>query len=227
MVYVLILNGKLCWETRHFTWKKTSRVNETWYLCELMWLWKEYLNVFFFVSCLGLNWSSTWFERISMLVILLNCITLGMFQPCQDLECHSDRCSILQVTQHAHMVRLTKVPILCFSVIQSTWQMDLLSLKWKNRLWTGYITNLHNARLCLYWTTSTLTRPQTPDVAETSLVHVVDMSVLQKQNHFFQWMRTWTPFETVKPTPLLLFIHCVSSWAEMGVWFPTRAVSCN
>ncbi|XP_030634877.1 voltage-dependent T-type calcium channel subunit alpha-1H [Chanos chanos] len=31
-----------------------------------------------------------------MLVILLNCVTLGMFQPCQDLECHSDRCSILQ-----------------------------------------------------------------------------------------------------------------------------------
>nr|XP_055061951.1 voltage-dependent T-type calcium channel subunit alpha-1H isoform X1 [Misgurnus anguillicaudatus]XP_055061952.1 voltage-dependent T-type calcium channel subunit alpha-1H isoform X1 [Misgurnus anguillicaudatus]XP_055061953.1 voltage-dependent T-type calcium channel subunit alpha-1H isoform X1 [Misgurnus anguillicaudatus] len=39
---------------------------------------------------------SPWFERISMLVILLNCVTLGMFQPCQDLECHSDRCSILQ-----------------------------------------------------------------------------------------------------------------------------------
>uniref|UniRef100_A0A8C2KRK7 Voltage-dependent T-type calcium channel subunit alpha n=1 Tax=Cyprinus carpio TaxID=7962 RepID=A0A8C2KRK7_CYPCA len=33
---------------------------------------------------------------VSMLVILLNCVTLGMFQPCQDLECHSDRCSILQ-----------------------------------------------------------------------------------------------------------------------------------
>uniref|UniRef100_A0A8C1VFI3 Voltage-dependent T-type calcium channel subunit alpha n=1 Tax=Cyprinus carpio TaxID=7962 RepID=A0A8C1VFI3_CYPCA len=40
--------------------------------------------------------NSTWFERVSMLVILLNCVTLGMFQPCQDLECHSDRCSILQ-----------------------------------------------------------------------------------------------------------------------------------
>ncbi|KAI4899956.1 hypothetical protein NFI96_017448 [Prochilodus magdalenae] len=38
----------------------------------------------------------TWFERVSMLVILLNCVTLGMFQPCQDLECHSERCSILQ-----------------------------------------------------------------------------------------------------------------------------------
>ncbi|XP_042622268.1 voltage-dependent T-type calcium channel subunit alpha-1H-like [Cyprinus carpio] len=31
-----------------------------------------------------------------MLVILLNCVTLGMFQPCQDLECNTDRCSILQ-----------------------------------------------------------------------------------------------------------------------------------
>ncbi|XP_060754243.1 voltage-dependent T-type calcium channel subunit alpha-1H [Neoarius graeffei] len=31
-----------------------------------------------------------------MLVILLNCVTLGMFQPCQDLECHSERCTILQ-----------------------------------------------------------------------------------------------------------------------------------
>ncbi|TRY64414.1 hypothetical protein DNTS_017110, partial [Danionella cerebrum] len=43
-----------------------------------------------------LNISHTWFERISMLVILLNCVTLGMFQPCQDLECHTDRCGILQ-----------------------------------------------------------------------------------------------------------------------------------
>uniref|UniRef100_A0A8B9K6U7 Calcium channel, voltage-dependent, T type, alpha 1H subunit b n=1 Tax=Astyanax mexicanus TaxID=7994 RepID=A0A8B9K6U7_ASTMX len=45
---------------------------------------------------LVLNPSSTWFERVSMLVILLNCVTLGMFQPCQDLECHSEKCSILQ-----------------------------------------------------------------------------------------------------------------------------------
>ncbi|KAK3530610.1 hypothetical protein QTP86_028871, partial [Hemibagrus guttatus] len=45
---------------------------------------------------LSLNLSSTWFERVSMLVILLNCVTLGMFQPCQDLECHSERCTILE-----------------------------------------------------------------------------------------------------------------------------------
>uniref|UniRef100_A0A4X1W1A4 Ion transport domain-containing protein n=1 Tax=Sus scrofa TaxID=9823 RepID=A0A4X1W1A4_PIG len=33
----------------------------------------------------------------SMLVILLNCVTLGMYQPCDDMDCLSDRCKILQV----------------------------------------------------------------------------------------------------------------------------------
>nr|CBN81174.1 T calcium channel alpha 1G subunit variant 88 [Dicentrarchus labrax] len=31
-----------------------------------------------------------------MLVILLNCVTLGMFHPCDDGECKSERCNILQ-----------------------------------------------------------------------------------------------------------------------------------
>ncbi|XP_038612914.1 LOW QUALITY PROTEIN: voltage-dependent T-type calcium channel subunit alpha-1G [Tachyglossus aculeatus] len=39
---------------------------------------------------------SPWFERVSMLVILLNCVTLGMFQPCEDIACDSQRCRILQ-----------------------------------------------------------------------------------------------------------------------------------
>lgn len=33
-----------------------------------------------------------------MLVILLNCVTLGMFQPCEDVECQSERCTILEVS---------------------------------------------------------------------------------------------------------------------------------
>ncbi|XP_028331534.1 voltage-dependent T-type calcium channel subunit alpha-1G isoform X4 [Gouania willdenowi] len=37
-----------------------------------------------------------WFERASMLVILLNCVTLGMFHPCEDMKCDSERCRILQ-----------------------------------------------------------------------------------------------------------------------------------
>ncbi|KAM4721174.1 voltage-dependent T-type calcium channel subunit alpha-1I [Rhinophrynus dorsalis] len=41
--------------------------------------------------------SLTWFECLSMMVILLNCVTLGMFQPCEDVDCSSERCQILQV----------------------------------------------------------------------------------------------------------------------------------
>ncbi|KAF7655529.1 hypothetical protein LDENG_00053970 [Lucifuga dentata] len=46
---------------------------------------------------LTLTSSSTWFEHVSMLVILLNCVTLGMFQPCEDVTCQSEWCLILQV----------------------------------------------------------------------------------------------------------------------------------
>ena len=48
-----------------------------------------------------------WFERISMLVILLNCVTLGMYQPCAhrtDLQlaksCDTVRCIWLQATDN-------------------------------------------------------------------------------------------------------------------------------
>ncbi|XP_074519059.1 voltage-dependent T-type calcium channel subunit alpha-1G isoform X4 [Halichoeres trimaculatus] len=40
--------------------------------------------------------TNPWFERASMLVILLNCVTLGMFHPCEDIDCDSERCKILQ-----------------------------------------------------------------------------------------------------------------------------------
>lgn len=46
--------------------------------------------------CLALV-SSSWFERVSMMVILLNCITLGMYQPCSDKDpCTTNKCKILQ-----------------------------------------------------------------------------------------------------------------------------------
>ncbi|XP_068605770.1 voltage-dependent T-type calcium channel subunit alpha-1H [Brachionichthys hirsutus] len=38
-----------------------------------------------------------WFEHVSMLVILFNCVTLGMYQPCEDVSCQSEWCRILQV----------------------------------------------------------------------------------------------------------------------------------
>ncbi|KAJ8254548.1 hypothetical protein COCON_G00211600 [Conger conger] len=30
------------------------------------------------------------------MVILLNCVTLGMYQPCENIDCSSDRCQVLQ-----------------------------------------------------------------------------------------------------------------------------------
>uniref|UniRef100_A0A7M4FAU4 Calcium voltage-gated channel subunit alpha1 H n=1 Tax=Crocodylus porosus TaxID=8502 RepID=A0A7M4FAU4_CROPO len=38
--------------------------------------------------------------HVSMLVILLNCVTLGMFQPCEDVKCKSERCTILEAFDH-------------------------------------------------------------------------------------------------------------------------------
>uniref|UniRef100_I3KFB2 Voltage-dependent T-type calcium channel subunit alpha n=1 Tax=Oreochromis niloticus TaxID=8128 RepID=I3KFB2_ORENI len=35
--------------------------------------------------------------HVSMLVILLNCVTLGMYRPCEDVSCKSEWCRILQV----------------------------------------------------------------------------------------------------------------------------------
>uniref|UniRef100_A0AAX7VHX6 Voltage-dependent T-type calcium channel subunit alpha n=1 Tax=Astatotilapia calliptera TaxID=8154 RepID=A0AAX7VHX6_ASTCA len=36
------------------------------------------------------------FTYLLMMVILLNCVTLGMYQPCENIDCSSDRCQILQ-----------------------------------------------------------------------------------------------------------------------------------
>jgi len=45
---------------------------------------------------------SPWFERVSMFVIIFNCITLGIYKPCEDqLKCASTRCFILEYLDHA------------------------------------------------------------------------------------------------------------------------------
>jgi hypothetical protein len=44
--------------------------------------------------------TSPWFERVSMMVILVNCITLGMYQPCNDNPCTTNRCFVLQYLDH-------------------------------------------------------------------------------------------------------------------------------
>ena len=44
--------------------------------------------------------TSPWFERISMFIILINCITLGMYQPCEDNPCVSTKCVVLKYIDH-------------------------------------------------------------------------------------------------------------------------------
>ncbi|KAK6035021.1 hypothetical protein COOONC_27477, partial [Cooperia oncophora] len=45
---------------------------------------------------------SPWFDRVTMFVILINCITLGMYRPCDDgPDCHTYRCNILALIDHA------------------------------------------------------------------------------------------------------------------------------
>ena len=43
----------------------------------------------------------TWFERATMTVILLNCVTLGLYQPCADVPCARPRCYVLEAADHA------------------------------------------------------------------------------------------------------------------------------
>ena len=43
----------------------------------------------------SLNFS--WFERITMIVILINCITLGMYKPCADSTTCNRKCLLLKV----------------------------------------------------------------------------------------------------------------------------------
>ena len=53
--------------------------------------------------------SSPWFERLSMFIIIVNCITLGMYQPCEHLgkKCTSTRCIILEYIDHSIHVFFT------------------------------------------------------------------------------------------------------------------------
>uniref|UniRef100_A0A7E4V1W1 Voltage-dependent T-type calcium channel subunit alpha n=1 Tax=Panagrellus redivivus TaxID=6233 RepID=A0A7E4V1W1_PANRE len=45
--------------------------------------------------------TNPWFDRLTMGVILLNCITLGMYRPCEDnADCKTYRCYVLSLTDH-------------------------------------------------------------------------------------------------------------------------------
>ena len=47
---------------------------------------------------------SSWFERLTMTVILVNCVTLGMYSPCTDTTVCNKKCFLLKVSQHGDLV---------------------------------------------------------------------------------------------------------------------------
>uniref|UniRef100_A0A915MCL9 Ion transport domain-containing protein n=4 Tax=Meloidogyne TaxID=189290 RepID=A0A915MCL9_MELJA len=45
--------------------------------------------------------NNLWFDRVTMVVIFINCITLGMYRPCEDgPECETYRCWLLSLIDH-------------------------------------------------------------------------------------------------------------------------------
>uniref|UniRef100_A0A8C7IK97 Voltage-dependent T-type calcium channel subunit alpha n=1 Tax=Oncorhynchus kisutch TaxID=8019 RepID=A0A8C7IK97_ONCKI len=62
-------------------------------MCPPVSSWYIFPSIFVLLSLAGI-YSPLY--RVSMLAILLNCVTLGMFQPCDDVHCLNNRCSFLQ-----------------------------------------------------------------------------------------------------------------------------------
>lgn len=52
-----------------------------------------------------------------MMVILLNCVTLGMYQPCENIDCSSEHCQVLQVRENVHTHTHTRTRVLIFILL--------------------------------------------------------------------------------------------------------------
>jgi len=68
-----------------------------------------------------------------MTVILLNCVTLGMFQPCYDVPCVDTRCRILEAFDHAIFVFFAVEMLVKITAMGLVGQQTYLADTW-NRL---------------------------------------------------------------------------------------------
>ncbi|WKY15980.1 hypothetical protein Q1695_001004 [Nippostrongylus brasiliensis] len=77
---------------------------------------------------------SPWFDRVTMFVILINCITLGMYRPCDDgPDCTTYRCSILALIDHAIFAYFAAEMVIKIVALGFTGPAAYLSDTW-NRL---------------------------------------------------------------------------------------------
>ncbi|RUS89209.1 hypothetical protein EGW08_003019, partial [Elysia chlorotica] len=74
-----------------------------------------------------------WFERISMCVIIMNCVTLGMYQPCSDEVCTTVRCQMLESFDH-FIFAFFAIEMLIKMVAMGVWGKDTYLAEAWNRL---------------------------------------------------------------------------------------------
>ena len=90
-------------------------------------MWSLY-GISFDIALLSLNFS--WFERVTMIVILINCITLGMYKPCADSTTCNRKCLLLKV----YLKSLWNLDILLpFLRLPITWYMYIFQLRWSSK----------------------------------------------------------------------------------------------
>ena len=69
-------------------------------LCWLKFISISYIHIILLGSCFYYAYCVLlfrWFERATMTVIIINCITLGSYEPCQDISVCDGKCQILKV----------------------------------------------------------------------------------------------------------------------------------
>ncbi|ETN70675.1 putative ATP synthase F0, A subunit [Necator americanus] len=77
---------------------------------------------------------SPWFDRVTMIVILINCVTLGMYRPCDDgPDCTTYRCNILALIDHAIFAYFAAEMVIKIVALGFTGPAAYLSDTW-NRL---------------------------------------------------------------------------------------------
>ncbi|KAH7711782.1 T-type calcium channel protein [Aphelenchoides avenae] len=78
--------------------------------------------------------TNPWFDRLTMFVIMLNCVTLGMYRPCEDGEdCRTYRCFVLALADHLIFVYFALEMAIKVAAMGFTGENAYLSDHW-NRL---------------------------------------------------------------------------------------------
>lgn len=117
-----------------------------------------------------------------MLVILLNCVTLGMFQPCEDVNCQSEWCRILQVSVIPSQMGLHEHSVLkaFFLSVIFFFQREQHATFYKNVL-MAYLLEVSSCCDSIMW--DSLWKDRAPPLPPWATVAVWRNALLQLKKH--------------------------------------------